>query len=81
MLKISVIFGTRPEAIKLAPVVLAMQRDDRFDCRFRVTAQYREMLDQVLEAFGISPDTDLNLMTANQGLGNLTAAAITKSAR
>ena len=76
MLKVSVIFGTRPEAIKLAPVVLAMKRDDRFDCRVCVTAQHREMLDQVLEAFGVAPDTDLNLMIANQGLGGLTAAAI-----
>jgi len=59
LLKVSVIFGTRPEAIKLAPVVLAMKRDDRFDCRVCVTAQHREMLDQVLEAFGIVPDIAL----------------------
>jgi UDP-N-acetylglucosamine 2-epimerase len=50
LLKVSVIFGTRPEAIKLAPVVLAMKRNNKFDCRVRVTAQHREMLDQVLEA-------------------------------
>ena len=50
MLKVSIIFGTRPEAIKLAPVVLATKRDDRFDCRVCVTAQHREMLDQVFDA-------------------------------
>ena len=53
-----------------------MQRDDRFDCRVRVTARHREMLDQALEAFGFVPDTDLNLMTANQGLGGLTATGV-----
>jgi len=74
--KISVIFGTRPEAIKLAPVILALKADPQFDCRVCVTAQHREMLDQVLQAFEIVPDVDLNLMQPNQTLAGLTARAI-----
>lgn len=74
--KISVIFGTRPEAIKLAPVILALKADPQFDCRVCVTAQHREMLDQVLQAFEIVPDVDLNLMQHNQTLAGLTARAI-----
>ncbi len=74
--KISVIFGTRPEAIKLATVVKALKADDRFDCRVCVTGQHREMLDQVLEVFGIEADADLALMRANQTLGGLTSRAI-----
>lgn len=76
MKKISIIFGTRPEAIKLAPVILALKQHSAFDCRVCVTAQHREMLDQVMEAFEIVPDTDLNLMQPNQTLGALTARAI-----
>jgi UDP-N-acetylglucosamine 2-epimerase (non-hydrolysing) len=75
--KISFIFGTRPEAIKLAPVILALKADGHFDCRVCVTAQHREMLDQVLEVFDIRPDVDLNLMQPNQTLAGLTAKAIT----
>jgi len=74
--KISVIFGTRPEALKLAPVIRALRADSAFDCRVCVTAQHREMLDQVLGIFDIRPDTDLDLMRANQSLGALTARAI-----
>ncbi len=74
--KVSVIFGTRPEAIKLAPVILAMGADSEFDCRVCVTAQHRELLDQVLEAFQIEPDVDLDLMRPNQTLGGLTSRAI-----
>ena len=74
--KISVIFGTRPEAIKLAPVILALKADPQFDCRVCVTAQHREMLDQVLHAFEIAPDVDLNLMQHNQTLAGLTTRAI-----
>jgi UDP-N-acetylglucosamine 2-epimerase len=66
--RVSVIFGTRPEAIKLAPVILALKGDPFFDCRVCVTAQHREMLDQVLESFDINPDVDLNLMRPNQSL-------------
>lgn len=74
--KVSVIFGTRPEAIKLAPVIQALRRDPRFACHVCVTAQHRQMLDQVLEVFGIQPDTDLNLMRPNQSLGGFTARAL-----
>jgi len=76
-MKISVIFGTRPEAIKLAPVILALRSDPRFECRVCITAQHREMLDQVLDVFQIIPDTDLNLMRPNQTLSSLTASAVT----
>ena len=76
-MKISVIFGTRPEAIKLAPVILALRSDPRFECRVCITAQHREMLDQVLDVFQIVPDTDLNLMRPNQTLSSLTASAMT----
>lgn len=58
------IFGTRPEAIKMAPIVTALQADDRFDCIVTVTGQHREMLDQVNELFGITPDHDLNIFAA-----------------
>lgn len=76
MKKISVIFGTRPEAIKLCPVVLALQKDSAFDCRICVTGQHREMLQQVLDVFGVRPDVDLALMRPNQTLGGLTSRAI-----
>jgi UDP-N-acetylglucosamine 2-epimerase (non-hydrolysing) len=74
--RVAVIFGTRPEAIKLAPVALALKRDPRFDARVCVTAQHREMLDQVLEAFRLVPDTDLDLMVPRQTLAGLTAKAV-----
>ncbi len=76
-MKISVIFGTRPEAIKLAPVVIALREHAGIDCHVCVTAQHREMLDQVLTVFDIIPDTDLNLMSPNQTLAQLTASALT----
>ena len=76
MKKISVIFGTRPEAIKLCPVVLALQKDPEFDCRVCVTGQHKEMLYQVLDVFGVKPDVDLELMRPNQTLGGLTSRAI-----
>ena len=63
MKKVLAIFGTRPEAIKMAPVVIgAVAKSDGLDVRVCVTAQHREMLDQVLELFGIMPDLDLDLM-------------------
>ena len=74
---VSIIFGTRPEAIKLAPVILALRKDPRFRCRVCVTAQHRHMLDQVLAIFGIVPDVDLDLMQANQTLAGFTSRAIT----
>src|ERR1035437_3498935 len=75
-MNISVIFGTRPEAIKLAPVVLALRNQTWCECRVCVTGQHRQMLDQVLEVFDVQPDTDLNLMQANQTLGGFTARAM-----
>jgi UDP-N-acetylglucosamine 2-epimerase len=65
--KLFFVFGTRPEAIKMAPVVLAAKAEAGFDVRVVVTAQHRQMLDQVLEAFGIVPDIDMNLMGQAQG--------------
>ncbi|MGO4435306.1 UDP-N-acetylglucosamine 2-epimerase (non-hydrolyzing), partial [Paenarthrobacter sp. RAF9] len=56
------IFGTRPEAIKMAPIVSAFQKSPDFDCIVTVTGQHREMLDQVNELFGIEPDHDLNIL-------------------
>jgi UDP-N-acetylglucosamine 2-epimerase (non-hydrolysing) len=75
-MKIAVIFGTRPEAIKLAPVVLLLRQTAGVDCRVCVTGQHRQMLDQVLEVFAITPDVDLALMEPNQTLTRLTARAL-----
>jgi UDP-N-acetylglucosamine 2-epimerase (non-hydrolysing) len=74
--RVNIIFGTRPEAIKLAPVILALQREKWCECRVGVTGQHRQMLDQVLEVFGIKPDSDLNLMQPNQTLGGFTSRAM-----
>lgn len=71
--KVLTVFGTRPEAIKMAPLVHALAADDRFEVRCCVTAQHREMLDQVLELFEITPDYDLNLMKAGQTLNEVTS--------
>jgi UDP-N-acetylglucosamine 2-epimerase (non-hydrolysing) len=77
MKKISVIFGTRPEAIKLAPVIMELKRfPELFQCHVCVTAQHRQMLDQVNEIFGITPDADLDLMTEGQTLAGFTARAM-----
>lgn len=75
--KVLAIFGTRPEAIKLFPVVDAL-REAGVDCRVCVTAQHREMLDQILRLSGIVPDHDLNIMQAGQTLDGLTAALLTR---
>ena len=72
-MKILTIFGTRPEAIKMAPLVHALEKDKRFEAKVCVTAQHREMLDQVLELFEITPDYDLDLMKAGQTLNEVTA--------
>lgn len=72
-MKILSVFGTRPEAIKMAPVVKALADDPFFDAKVCVTAQHRQMLDQVLELFDIKPDFDLNLMKANQSLCDITS--------
>ncbi|ODS99215.1 MAG: UDP-N-acetylglucosamine 2-epimerase [Erythrobacter sp. SCN 62-14] len=76
--RILVTFGTRPEAIKMFPVVAALRESGRFDVRVVVTAQHREMLDQVLELAGIVPDLDLDLMQAGQSLDDLSARIITR---
>lgn len=75
--KISVILGTRPEAIKLAPMILALRASRDFCCDVCVTAQHREMLDQVLSVFDIVPDHDLDLMRPGQTLAELTCRALT----
>ncbi|MBE7706819.1 MAG: UDP-N-acetylglucosamine 2-epimerase (non-hydrolyzing) [Cyanobacteria bacterium SIG30] len=72
-LKVAVVFGTRPEAIKMAPLVLELKKHDYFDVKTIVTAQHRQMLDQVLELFQIEPDYDLDLMKENQNLWELTS--------
>lgn len=73
MKKVLIVFGTRPEAIKMAPVVKAFKKNKLdFDTKVCVTAQHSEMLDQVLEFFRITPDYDLNLMKPNQNLYSLT---------
>jgi UDP-N-acetylglucosamine 2-epimerase (non-hydrolysing) len=71
--KISVVFGTRPEAIKLAAVILELKRNENFEVNVCITAQHREMLDQVLKVFEINPDVDLGLMKDNQTLSDLSA--------
>ena len=72
--KILVIFGTRPEAIKMAPVISSLR--DAFEVKVCITAQHREMLDQVLQLFSIKPDYDLNVMSQNQGLTDITRAVL-----
>ena len=69
--KIMPIYGTRPEAIKMAPIVRSLMADDRFECFTTVTGQHREMLDQVNELFDITPDADLNIMRPNQTLNGI----------
>jgi UDP-N-acetylglucosamine 2-epimerase (non-hydrolysing) len=74
--KLAFVFGTRPEAIKLAPVIAAGRADSRYQIEVCVTGQHRQMLDQVLEAFHIQPDVDLNLMRPGQTLTDLTARTL-----
>lgn len=74
--KILIVFGTRPEAIKMAPVVNALRAKLELDVRVCVTAQHRQMLDQVLKLFSITPDFDLDLMRAGQDLTDITAKAL-----
>lgn len=77
-LKVLAVFGTRPEAIKMAPLVKELEkRSDKITCRVAVTAQHREMLDQVLELFDITPSYDLNIMLPNQTLYEITTRALT----
>lgn len=76
MKKILLVFGTRPEAIKMAPVYAVLKKDPTLDVKIAVTAQHREMLDQVLDLFKITPDYDLNVMRPGQGLAEITAAML-----
>src|SRR5690625_1726190 len=76
MKKIMTIFGTRPEAIKMAPLVLALKNDPELEPIVVVTAQHREMLDQVLKIFDIEPDYDLNIMKQGQTLPEITGRVI-----
>ena len=76
MKKILTVFGTRPEAIKMAPLVQTLAADNRFHSKVCVTAQHREMLDQVLDLFEIVPDFDLNIMKPDQKLNDVTASIL-----
>ena len=77
--KIIIVFGTRPEAIKMSPLVHALKLEpDQFEIKVCVTSQHREMLDQVLSMFNIKPDFDLNLMKENQNLSNLTSLILSE---
>lgn len=75
-MKVLSVFGTRPEAIKMAPLVKALEADSFFNAKVCVTAQHREMLDQVLELFEITPEFDLNLMKAGQDLYDVTSGVL-----
>lgn len=76
--KVMLVFGTRPEAIKMAPVIRELKRDaDRLDVVVTVTGQHRQMLDSVLDVFGIKPDYDLNIMRPGQDLYDVTSRVLT----
>lgn len=76
MKKVMLVFGTRPEAIKMAPLVKEFQKDNNFETQVCVTGQHRQMLDQVLELFKIKPNYDLNIMKAGQDLYDVTSQVI-----
>ena len=76
MIKVMTIFGTRPEAIKMAPLVKELQKRNEIECIVCVTAQHRQMLDQVLDTFEITPDYDLDIMKQGQTLGEVTTRAL-----
>ena len=75
-IKVMSIFGTRPEAIKMAPLVKELESREEIKSIVCVTAQHREMLDQVLDTFKIKPDYDLNIMKQGQTLGDVTTRAL-----
>ncbi|MDR2712131.1 MAG: UDP-N-acetylglucosamine 2-epimerase (non-hydrolyzing) [Clostridiales bacterium] len=75
-MKVLSVFGTRPEAIKMAPLVRCLSRQPQIESKVAVTAQHREMLDQVLQLFQITPDYDLNIMHSGQTLENITSLAL-----
>lgn len=79
--RVMIIVGTRPEAIKMAPVYLAMRDEPQFDVRLVITGQHRSMLDQVLTVFGLKPDIDLDVMCPNQSLGELSTLVLTNVQR
>ncbi len=79
--KILTIFGTRPEAIKMAPLIHALRKNDHFESKVCVTAQHREMLDQVLDLFEIKPDYDLNLMKTGQTLNEMVLSTLRNAQR
>src|SRR5690606_21275136 len=74
--RVMVVFGTRPEAIKMAPVIGALKAKPGIETAVAVTAQHREMLDQVLDLFGIAPDVDLDMMQPDQSLSDLTSRVL-----
>ena len=76
--KILIVFGTRPEAIKMAPLVKSILANESFVAKVCVTSQHRQMLDQVLGFFKITPDYDLNLMKSNQSLNELSSKILSK---
>lgn len=75
-IKVLLVFGTRPEAIKMAPVAMLLTQDERFDCRICVTGQHREMLDQVLRIFDLEAAYDLKIMRPKQDLSDVTSAIL-----
>lgn len=75
-IKVMSVFGTRPEAVKMAPLALELAKDDRFESLICVTAQHRQMLDGVLSCFGITPDFDLDIMQAGQTLTDITSRVL-----
>ena len=75
-IKVMTVFGTRPEAIKMAPLVHALEQNENTESIVCVTAQHREMLDQVLDIFGIRPDYDLNIMQPRQTLATITEKSL-----
>ena len=77
-LKVLTVFGTRPEAIKMAPLAQALAQDSDFEAKVCVTAQHRQMLDQVLNLFALTPDFDLNIMRKNQDLSDITVHILLK---
>src|SRR5699024_9975980 len=76
--KVMVVYGTRPEAIKVAPVIKALESDPNLEPIVVVTAQHREMLDQVNQVFEIEPDVDLNLMAHGQTLNTIAGSVISR---
>ena len=75
-IKVMVVFGTRPEAIKMAPLVKELKRREEIECIVCVTAQHRQMLDKVLNTFNIFPDYDLDIMQQGQTLSDITSRAL-----